>query len=171
MFRILDGRRLRKPANRFRQQLRVVRDLDPLWDFRFRQWMSLRALCVDDRILVFHLLPLERLLRPVGIEAFTILSRGGEQTARHFAADIRITQLERRRLNRERAAILRDQRFIDSAGAVADDVLGVLAEKREARTDAVRRVMHRRKALPIAWPSVHILLMTSAKELNPAQFP
>ena len=55
------------------------------------------------------------------------------------------------------------------ARAVADDVLGVLAEERQARADAVGGVVHRRKAFPVAGPAVHVLLVAAAQELDPAE--
>ncbi len=58
---------------------------------------------------------------------------------------------------------------MDPAGAVADDVLGVLADERQARADAVRGVVHRWKAFPVSRPAVHVLLVAAAQELDPPE--
>ena len=47
--------------------------------------------------------------------------------------------------------------------------LGQLAGQRQQRADAVRRVVHRRQAFPVAGPAGHFLLMRAAHELEPAQ--
>ena len=55
--------------------------------------------------------------------------------------------------------LLGGQLLTDPARAVADDGLGQLAGQVQARTDAVRRVPHRRQALPVAGPARHLLLV------------
>src|SRR5262245_59965592 len=81
---VLNRGRLGKPADRFGQQLCVVRHLDAVWNLRIGQRRGGRALGVDDRLFVLDLLPLERLLRPVGVEALSILPRGVEEAAGDF---------------------------------------------------------------------------------------
>src|SRR3954447_22250083 len=124
---------------------------------------------MNHRIFVLNLLPLARLLCSVRIEAFTILARRREQASGHFGADVGIPKLERRGFDCERAAVLWNECLVDASRAMTDDVLGVLAQQRQAGAHAVRGVVHRRKAFPVAWPSVHVLLMASAQELNAAQ--
>src|SRR5918993_1767567 len=58
---VLDCGRLREAAEGLRRQVREVRPLDARRDLRFAQRLLWRALGVDDRFLVLHLLPLERL--------------------------------------------------------------------------------------------------------------
>src|SRR3954470_15896624 len=115
MFRVLNGGWLRESTNRFWQQVRVVANFHPCWNLSFRERMRRRAPGVEHRILILDLLPFERLLRSIRIEALAILPRGREQAPRHFGTDIRITQLERRRLDRERTAVLRNERLVDAA--------------------------------------------------------
>src|SRR5439155_8384728 len=105
---------------------------------------------MDHRVLIFDLLPLETFLVPRRVEALAVLPGDVEQAPRHLRTDVRILDLEGRRLDRERAAVFRDQLLVDPPGAVADDALGMFAEKRETRADAVRRIVHRREALPVA---------------------
>ena len=82
------------------------------------------------------------------VEALAVLA-GGRRTD---CASLRRTrpsrELERRGLDRERDSRTSGSGLVDAPGAVTDDVLGVLAEERQARADAVRRVPHRRKARP-----------------------
>src|SRR5262249_9861501 len=113
---------------------------------------------MDDRLLVFDLLPFERLLRPQDIEALAVLPGRIEETPSHLGADVRVAHLERSRLDRERATVLRDQLLADAAGAVAHDALGLsrlagLRQDRQARADAVCGIVHRRKALPVPRPA------------------
>src|SRR5689334_5194859 len=116
--------------------MRVVGHVDAPRDLRLRQGPGRGASDVDDGALALDLLPLERLLRSIRIEALAILSRGREEAARHFGADVRVAELERRGFDRERAAVLRDQAVVDAAGAVADHMFGVFADERQARADA-----------------------------------
>jgi len=125
---------------------------------------------VDDGLLALDLLQLEALLAAVGVEALAVLPGRVEQAASHLGADVAVLEFERGRLDRERAAVLGDQGFVDPPRAVAYDVLGVLAEDRQARADAVRGVVHRRQALPVARPAGHVLLVAAAEELDPAEF-
>ncbi len=48
-------------------------------------------------------------------------------------------------------------------------LLGMLAQDRQARADAVRGVPHRRQARPVVGPAVHVLLVAPPQELEPAQ--
>src|SRR3954471_538261 len=131
--------------------------------------MRFRALRMNHRLFVLNLLPLERLLSSVRIEALAILPRGREQAPGHLGAHVGIPKLECRGFDGERAAVLWNECLVDAARAMTHDMLGVLAQQGKAGTHAVRGVVHRREAFPVAWPSVHVLLMTSAEELNAAQ--
>ena len=86
-----------------------------LGNLRLGQRMRGRALRVNDRVFVLDLLPLERLLRSVGVKALAILARRVEQTAGHLGADVGVAQLERRGLDGERTAVFRDQVLVDPA--------------------------------------------------------
>ena len=108
-------------------------------------------------------------LLPVGVEAFPILPGDVEQAAGHLGGDVGILDRERGRLDGKRAAVTADQLLADPARAVADDVLGVLAQDRQAWADAVRGVPHRRQARPVVGPAVHVLLVAPPQELKPAQ--
>ena len=163
---VLDRGRLGEALNRLRQEVREIRDLHALRDLRLGQRRLFRAPGMNDRFFVLNLLPFERLVGAVDVEALAILPRGVEQAARHLGADVRVAQLERRALDRERAAVFRNQRLVDAPRAMADDVFGVLAEDRQARADAVRRVVHRRKAFPVPRPALHVLLVAAAQELD-----
>ena len=79
------------------------------------------------RLLALDLLPLEALLAAGHVEALAVLPGRVEQAARHLGDHVRIPDLERRRLDGERAVVSLDQFLADAAGAVADDALGVLA--------------------------------------------
>ena len=70
------------------QQVRVVGHLHALGNLRLGQRLRRRAPRVDDRLFALDLLPLERLLRAVDVEALAVLARGGEQAARDFGADV-----------------------------------------------------------------------------------
>ena len=64
---------------------------------------------------------------------------------------------------------LRDQLLADRARAEARDVLGLGVGQRQARADAVRRVLHRRQAGPVVRPAVHVLLVARLQELDLAE--
>src|SRR5262249_26341479 len=132
--------------------------LDARRDFRLRKPAG-----VDHWILTFDLLPLEALFIAGRVEALAILPGNVEQASRHFRTHVAVAQFKRRRFNGERAAVFRDQLLLDLPGAMADDALGMLAQKRQAGADAVRRIMHRREALPVARPAFHVLLMAAAQ--------
>src|SRR5258708_5856520 len=53
---------------------------------------------------------------------------------------------------------------------MANDALGMLAQDRETGTDAVSGIVHGRQAGPVVRPTVHVLLMTAAEKLKPAEF-
>src|SRR6185369_17791482 len=133
MVGVLDGGRLGEALDRLRQQVCEVGDGDALRYLRFGQRLRRGASRVDDRLFPLDLLPLERLLRAVDVEALAVLPRGREQTARHLRGDVRISKLERGGFNRERTAVLRNQVLLDTAGPVTDHVLGMLPGQREAR--------------------------------------
>ena len=121
---VLDRRRLREPADRLRQQAGVVGHLHPLRNLRLRQ-----PLGVDHRVFALDLLPLEALLAAGDVEALAVLPGRVEQAARHLGDHVGIADLERRRLDGERAVVAADQLLADAARAVADDALGVLAQR------------------------------------------
>ena len=52
---------------------------------------------------------------------------------------------------------------------MADHVLGMLAQDRQARADAVGGVPHGGQPRPVIGPAVHVLLVAAAQELEPAQ--
>ena len=54
----------------------------------------------------------------------------------------------------------------DPARAVADHALGQLAGQAQAGADAVRGVVHRRQAFPVAGPAGHFLQVRAAQELQ-----
>ena len=102
-----------------------------------------RPLVCMHRLFVFDLLPLEAASAAGHVEALAILPGGVEQAARHLGDDIGVLDLERRRLDGERAVVLRDQLLADPARAVADDALatpacpGVLRIARHGLTQCV----------------------------------
>src|SRR5581483_2811048 len=175
MLGVLDGRGLGEAADRLGQQVSEVGDLDAPGDLRLWQRLFRSALGVNDRLFLFYLLPLEALLRAGDVEALAVLAGDVEQTARDLGDHVAAGDLERRRLDRERAVVTLDQLLADAARTVADDALGQgdaarLAQDRQTRTDAVGGVVHRRQAGPVVGPAVHVLLMAAAQELNAAQF-
>ena len=123
MLRVLDRRRLREAADRLRQETGVVGDFHPLGHLRLRQ-----PLGVDHWVFALDLLPLEALLAARSVEALAVLPGRVEQAARHLGDHVGIADLERRRLEGERAAVAADQLLADAARAVADHALGVLAQ-------------------------------------------
>src|SRR5262249_35048390 len=101
----------------------IVPHLDALWNLRLRQ-----AARVNHRILALDLLPFKALLIAGDIEALAVLAGNVEQAARHLGAHVAVTQFERGGLDGEGTAVFGNQLFIDAAGTVTDDALGVLAE-------------------------------------------
>src|SRR5258708_5813139 len=166
---VLDRGGLREHADALWKQVPEVGHRDTLRNPRLGQRLRGRAPGVNDRLLTFDLLPFERLLRSVHVEAFAVLPRRVEQAARDLRADVRIAKLERGRLDGKGTAVPGDEGFGDASGPMADHVLGMLAGQGEARADAVRRVVHGGKALPVPRPPFHILLVAAPHELNAAQ--
>ena len=147
---VLDRRRLRELADRLRQQPREVGHLHPPRDLRLGERAS-GVLLVWITGSSFSTCCHSKLTSSIRhVEALAVLPGRVEQAARHLGDDVRALDLERRGLDGERAVVLRDQLLADAARAVADDALGrALAEDRQARADAVRRVPHRRQARPV----------------------
>ena len=78
-------------------------------------------------------------------------------------------ELEVGRLDREGRVVDRNHVLGDAAGAEARDVFRVGTGEGEHRSHAVRRVVHRREAGPVAGPSFHVLLVRGLEELQAAE--
>ena len=164
MVRVLNRRRHRELADRLGQPAGIVGHLDALWDLRLRQ-----PLRVNDGIFALDLLPLEALLAAGRVETLAVLPGCIEQTSRDFSDYVAVLDLEGGRLQCKGTVVALDQVVANPARAVAHDALGVLAEQGQTGADAMRRVVHRRQTRPVIGPTVHVLLMTTAQKLNPAQ--
>ena len=166
---ILNRRRLRKLADRFRQQMRVVRHLHPLGDLGLRQGVFCRTLGLNHRILALDLLPFEAFLASGRVEALAILAGDVEEAARDLGDDIGVVDRKRGGLDRERAPVPADELFANPTRPVADHALGMLAQDGQAGADAVGGVPHGGQSRPVIGPAVHVLLVASPQELKPAQ--
>ena len=139
---------------------RLGKELREVGNRHARRNLGLRkASRVNHGLFILDLLPFEAPLVAVRVEALAILPGDVEEAPRDLRTDVGILDLERRRLDRERAAVFGNQGFVDPPRTVANHVLGMLAQEGEAGAHAVRGVVHRGQTFPIAGPAFHVLLV------------
>ena len=154
----------REVLDLLREAMGEVGYLDLLRDL----WLGLLRR-VEDRLFAFDERPLERLLRAVDVDGFAVLAGRVEERADDARRDVGLMELDMGRLDREGRVVDRDHVLGDAAGAEARDIFRVGAGEGEHRADAVRGVVHRREAGPVAGPAFHILLVRGLEELQAAE--
>ena len=147
------------------EAMREVGHIDLLRDFRLG---FLRRM--DDGLFAFDQWPLKGFLRAVDVDRFSILAGRVEQRADDARRDVGLVEFDVGRLDCEGRVVDRNHVLGDAAGAEARDVFRVGAGEGEHRADAVRGVIHRREAGPVAGPAFHVLLVRGLEELQAAQF-
>src|SRR5437868_932580 len=68
-------------------------------------------------------------------------------------------------LERKGRAVFGDQFLGNASGPETGDIIGFAFDDGQARAGTMSRIMHWRQALPIGWPSFHVLKMGAAQEL------
>ena len=155
----------REALDLLREAMRIVRH----FDFLRNLWLGLFRR-VDYRLFAFDERPLEGFFRTVDIDRFAILASGIEERADDARRHVGLVELDMRGLDGERRVVDRDHVLGDAAGAEAGDVFGGGLREGEHRSHAVRRVVHRREAGPVAGPAFHVLLVRGLEELQATEF-
>ena len=168
-----------KSPNLRRQPVRIVRDLDAL--FRHQPAsavvvhhmlrMGVERHGEQHRLLGFQLLPFETLPLAVDVEALRVAPGHMVEKAGHFDAHIAVLQGDKGGLKSEGAAIGLFHLFAHLAGTLAVHALWALSQQHQAGGHRVGGVHQGREAQPVVWPSLHVLVMGAAHELDPAQLP
>src|SRR5690606_41959099 len=144
-----------------RQQMRIIRACYLLGNFMFfflsrmdHEWFS------------FNQRPFYRFFRAVHFKALPVLPCRIKQRPVNMCTQIRIPELDMRRLHGKGRAIMVMQFFANRSGPEARHVFSLTARKSEYGAYTMCRIVHGRQTRPIIRPSIHVLLVPCFEELD-----